>query len=267
MLITVHHTPNGGGVVKACMFLSSCMISHEGCVPFSSEKVWFVVVRIDTAPGAASARWNHWAVTSHAGTEVQLWQDDLSQVCKLISTATLDVTQLFSDDFYYAAYSRWRSTKSYLLQLVIAWSSVEFDTHTHTHPFNGPFSGTTPWSSVEFETHTHPFNGPFSGTTRVRQYQKGKTNLDFTEARDSEWQWHQLGHMQVCTSLQTDDHASTPPLSFLTGRMPFLPPNQQCQSTEGTVWDLPINFIGWIQWQLTLCTRCSELTQQCIIVW
>jgi len=38
-----------------------------------------------------------------------------------------------------------------------------------------------------------------------------KTNLDFTEARDSEWQWHQLGlgHMQVCTSLQTDNHAST----------------------------------------------------------
>jgi len=30
-------------------------------------------------------------------------------------------------------------------------------------------------------------------------YQKGKTNLDFTEARDSEWQWHQLGHMQACT--------------------------------------------------------------------
>jgi len=27
-------------------------------------------------------------------------------------------------------------------------------------------------------------------------YQKGKTNLDFTEARNSEWQWHQLGHMQ-----------------------------------------------------------------------
>ena len=40
--------------------------------------------------------------------------------------------------------------------------------------------------------HTHPFNGPFSGTTQVSRYQKGKTNLDFTEARDSEWQWHQL---------------------------------------------------------------------------
>ena len=82
-------------------------------------------------------------------------------------------------------------------------------------------------------THTHPFNGPFSGTTRVGRYQKGKTNLDFTEARDSEWQWHQLGHMQVCTSIQTDNHASTSPLKFFTGRMPFLPPNQQRQSTEG----------------------------------
>jgi len=49
----------------------------------------------------------------------------------------------------------------------------------------------------------------------VRLYQKGKTNLDFTEARDSEWQLHQLGHMQVCTLLQTDNHASAPPLSFL----------------------------------------------------
>ena len=61
-------------------------------------------------------------------------------------------------------------------------------------------------------THTHTFNGPLSGTTQVSRYQKGKTNLDFTDAGDSEWQWHQLGHMQtICTSL----HASTPTLSFL----------------------------------------------------
>ena len=63
-------------------------------------------------------------------------------------------------------------------------------------------------------THTHPFNGPLSRTARVSRYQKGKTNLDFTEVRDSEWQWHQLGHMQVCTLLQTDNHASTRPLCF-----------------------------------------------------
>ena len=61
---------------------------------------------------------------------------------------------------------------------------------------------------------THPLIGPLSGTTRVSRYRKGKTNLDFTEARDSEWQWQQLGHMQVCISLQTDNHASTPLLIF-----------------------------------------------------
>jgi len=62
--------------------------------------------------------------------------------------------------------------------------------------------------------YIHPLKGPLSGTTQVSWYQKGKTNLDFTEARDSEWQWHQLGRMHVCISLQTDNHASTPPLSF-----------------------------------------------------
>jgi len=74
----------------------------------------------------------------------------------------------------------------------------------------------------------------------VSQYQKGKTSLDFTEATDSEWQWHQLGRVQVCTSLQTDNNASTPPLSFFTGRMPFLPPNQQHQSTVVTMLNIKL---------------------------
>jgi len=38
--------------------------------------------------------------------------------------------------------------------------------------------------------------------------------------------------MQVCTSLQTDNHASTPPLKLFTCRIPFLPPNQQRQSNK-----------------------------------
>ena len=88
-------------------------------------------------------------------------------------------------------------------------------------------SGYASLSLTHTHTHTHPFNGPLSRTTRVSWYQKGKTNLDFTEARDSEWQWHQLGHMQVCTALQTDSHASTPPVFYR-------PANQQCQSTEGS---------------------------------
>jgi len=60
----------------------------------------------------------------------------------------------------------------------------------------------------------------------VSQYQTGKTNLDLTEARDSERQWHQLGRMQVCTLLQTGNHTSTSPLSFLQAGCPsFCPTN------------------------------------------
>ena len=81
-------------------------------------------------------------------------------------------------------------------------------------------------------THTHPFNGPLSGTTRVSRYQKGKTSLDFNEARDSEWQWHQLGHMQVCTSLQTDNHASTLPLSFLQAGCPSCRPTNSVKALK-----------------------------------
>jgi len=81
----------------------------------------------------------------------------------------------------------------------------------------------------------------------VSRYQKGKTSLDFTEARDSEWQWHQLGHLQVCTSVQTDNHASTLPLKFFAGRMPFLLPNQQRQSTEGFYPRNAIKTAGWTE--------------------
>ena len=66
----------------------------------------------------------------------------------------------------------------------------------------------------------------------MSRYQKDKTNLDFTEARNSEWKWHQLGHMQVCTSLQTDDHASTPPLSFLQARCPSCRPTNSVKALK-----------------------------------
>jgi len=66
----------------------------------------------------------------------------------------------------------------------------------------------------------------------VSQYQKGKTNLDFTEARDSEWQWHQLA---ICKSAPRSRQITmpTPHHSVFAGRVPFLLPNQQHQSTEG----------------------------------
>ena len=81
------------------------------------------------------------------------------------------------------------------------------------------------FNSGVMHVSTHTFIGPLSGTNRVSRYQKDKTRLDFTEARDSEWQWHQLGHIQVCTSLH----------SVFYRPMPSLPPNQQCQSTEGII--------------------------------
>jgi len=69
----------------------------------------------------------------------------------------------------------------------------------------------------------------------VSRYQKGKTNLDFTEARESKWQWHQLDHMQVCTLLQTDIHASTPPLSFLQATCPSCHPTNSVKALKAPV--------------------------------
>jgi len=66
----------------------------------------------------------------------------------------------------------------------------------------------------------------------VSWYQKDKTNLDFTAARDGEWLWHQLGYMQVCTSLQAENHASTPPLSFLQVRCPSYRPTNSVKALK-----------------------------------
>ena len=66
----------------------------------------------------------------------------------------------------------------------------------------------------------------------MSRYQKGKTNLDFTEARDSKWQWHQVGHMQICTSLQTDNHASISLVSCLKARCPSCHPTNSIKALK-----------------------------------
>ena len=96
----------------------------------------------------------------------------------------------------------------------------------------------------------------------MSRYQKGKTNLDFTEARDSEWQWHQLVRVQVCTSLQTDNHASTAPLKCFTGWMPFLPPNQQHQSTECKVFE----GVKLIRYRVNVCCVPVQFVQRVLIM-
>jgi len=75
-----------------------------------------------------------------------------------------------------------------------------------------------------------PFNGPFSRTTRVSRYQKSKSSLDFLEARDSEWQWHQLDCMQVFGSIQTDYPVKNPPLSFLQAGCPSCRPTNSVKA-------------------------------------
>ena len=113
-----------------------------------------------------------------------------------------------------------------------------------------------------------------SGTTRVSRYQKGKarkvkTSLDLLEqeivvAVASVWLYASL-------HLIPDNHANIPPLSFFTGRMPFLPPNQQRQSTEGKskhwyqiVKNLIIDSLfshGTWEWQLDKI--CSSIYEYC----
>ena len=55
-------------------------------------------------------------------------------------------------------------------------------------------------NKMSINTHIHAHLTALFPDYQVSWYQEGKTDLDFTEARDSEWQWHQLGRIH-CTSL------------------------------------------------------------------
>jgi len=90
----------------------------------------------------------------------------------------------------------------------------------------------------------------------VGRYQKGKTNLDFTE--DSEWQWHQLDHMQVCTSLQTDNRASNPPLSFLQAGCPSCRPINSVKALKTT--DVSSTVESIISIEIFFISHCSTPT-------
>jgi len=71
------------------------------------------------------------------------------------------------------------------------------------------------WHIVLLLLLLHPFNSLFSRTTWVSRHQKGKPFWILLEQEMMGWQWHQLDHMQtICTLLQTDNHASTSPLSY-----------------------------------------------------
>jgi len=85
--------------------------------------------------------------------------------------------------------------------------------HTHTH------------------THTQPFYSHFSRTTQVSRCQKRNFWTLWCKGRLTEADILAIW-LDATLSGLTSAHLHYPP--FFTGRMPFLPPNQQCQSTEGS---------------------------------
>ena len=118
----------------------------------------------------------------------------------------------------------------------------------HCDCFCPVWNTTTHWHR---DTHTHPFYGLLEfGVIRMNWYQKGKTTLDFTEARDSELQWHQLGHMQICTLPQTNNHASTPRPVFYSPDA--LPAAQPIASKHWVLLPLILHFVSAAQIHINL---------------
>jgi len=78
----------------------------------------------------------------------------------------------------------------------------------------------------------HPLNGLFSRKIGVSWYQEDKTSLDLNEARD-DGVWDAVASAgQYANNLHHDPNIPTPHHSTFTGRMLFLMPNKQCQSTK-----------------------------------
>ena len=97
-------------------------------------------------------------------------------------------------------------------------------------------------------THTNVY-WLFSRTTWVGRYQKDKPFWILLKQEWQwwqGWQWHQLNHMQIiCTSLQTDNHASTS-LLHIFYRPDALPATQPTASKHWRqVWRKKLRGNGW----------------------
>jgi len=99
----------------------------------------------------------------------------------------------------------------------------------------------------------HPFDGLFSRITWLSQYQKSKTSLDLNEARDDgvlECRGISMTIGKQSAPRSGQVITPTPQHTIFTGRMLFLMPSQQCQSTEGIYYILKLYLImleifGW----------------------
>ena len=110
---------------------------------------------------------------------------------------------------------------------------TRYHTHTHTHTHTNTHTQLIYCSSAICPGRT----------TRVSRYQKGKTrkvktNLDLLEQEI-------VSGSGICWAICKSAHhprqpRQHPTTQFFTGRMPFLPLNQQRQSTEGKPYQIPI---------------------------
>ena len=102
-------------------------------------------------------------------------------------------------------------TRSYCSEIHVLLSQIMLSAHIHTHPFTALYLGLPGWA----------------GTRKVKPVW---ISLKQETVNGSGISW------AMCKSAPRSREITTPAphhSSFFTGWMPFLPPNQQCQSTEG----------------------------------
>jgi len=128
-------------------------------VNFSDVRVWKV----------ANLQVMQWQVYVHSKTNAE--SDKIQSV--LIKQHQLKKSVLNINNFNKNYMSHMTLVRNCYVKSMCPLKHLFQCTHARTH--------------ARTHAHTHTFNGSFSRTTRVSRYQKGKTNLDFTEARDSEW--------------------------------------------------------------------------------
>ena len=113
-------------------------------------------------------------------------------------------------------------------------------------------------------THTHTrLTALFPGLPGWAGTRKVKPIWILLKQRDSEWQWHQLGHMQACISLQTGNHASTPVLSFLQAGCPSCRPTNSVKALKALSWYIIISIFNMYTVH-HVCTR-TESSQMCVL--
>jgi len=92
-------------------------------------------------------------------------------------------------------------------------------------------------SAIYIYTHTQPFYCSsgicpgLAGWTGTRKVKPGRLKPIWIYWSKRQWVAVAAAGLYASLRLIPDNHANIPPLSFFTGQMPSLPPNQQRQST------------------------------------